>query len=272
MYNDANMTRLLSVLSLGLFMVCLAGTAYADKPLSKAAKEKAAKKACATGDFVKGVDILADLFVDTNEFSYVYNQGRCYQQANRWEQAISRFREYLRKAKDISESDRIETDRQIADCEASLGKTAQVAPPPVAATPAVPVIHPETPPQVLDPATSNVSSKPEPSPSVGSRGRGRGLRVTGIILAAVGVAAVGTGVGLALKAQGLSTKDFSQSREDERASLKTGSLVSYGVGAAAIATGAILYIVGWPSEQTSSVALLPVAAPGGASVLLKGRF
>ena len=262
--------RLLSVLFLGLAMVCSAGTAFADKPLSKVAKEKAAKKACATGNFAKGVDILADLFIDTNDFSYVYNQGRCYQQNNQWTQAVSRFREYLRKATDISESDRAETERQIADCEQSMGKTAQVAPPPVMATPPVPVVQPAPPPQTPEAETSKVSSKPEPSPP--DVNRGRGLRVTGIILAAVGVAAVGTGVGLALKSQSLSTKDYSRSREDERASLKTWGLVSYGVGAAAIATGAILYIVGWPSEQTSSVALLPVAAPDGASVLLQGRF
>ena len=249
-------------------MVCSASTAYAEKPLSKVAKEKAAKKACATGDFVKGVDILADLFVDTNDLSYVYNQGRCYQQNNRWEQAISRFREYLRKVKDISESDRAETDRQIADCELSLGKTVQVAPPPVAAIPPVPVVPPETP--APNPGISNVSSKPEPSPSDGSRGKS--LRVAGIISAAVGVAAIGTGVGLALKANSLSATDYSRSREDERASLKTWSMVGYGVGAAAIVTGVVLYIVGWPSEQSSSVALLPVVASDGASVLLNGRF
>jgi hypothetical protein len=96
--------------------------------------------------------------------------------------------------------------------------------------------------------------------------------VAGIIVAAVGVATVGTGVGLALKSQSLSTKDYSQSREDERASLKTWGFVSYGVGAAAIATGAILYIVGWPRDPASGVALLPVAAPEGASILLRGRF
>jgi hypothetical protein len=50
----------------------------------------------------------------------VYNQGRCYQQNNRWEQAISRFREYLRKAKDLSDNDTAEVNRQISDCEASL--------------------------------------------------------------------------------------------------------------------------------------------------------
>jgi tetratricopeptide (TPR) repeat protein len=264
------MTRIISTLSIGLVLVCAAGSAFADKPSSKAATEKAAKKACATGDFAKGVDLLADLYVESNDISWVYNQGRCYQQNNRWEQAISRFREYLRKAKDISDSERAETERQIAECELSMGKTSQVAPPPVAVTSPVPVSQPEARPQAAEPVTSTVSSKPEPMPSESSPGKG--LRVGGIISAVVGVAAVGTGVGLALKANGLSTTDYSQSREDERTSLKTWSMVSYGVGAAAIVTGVVLYIVGWPSEQSSSVALLPAVAPDGASVLLNARF
>jgi hypothetical protein len=113
-----------------------------------------------------------------------------------------------------------------------------------------------------------VSSKPSPSDST----QGKSLRVTGIILASAGVAAVATGVGLALKANGLSTKSYSQDRENERSTLKTWVWVSYGVGAAAIATGAILYIAGWPSDQSSSVALLPTVTPNEASVLLRGRF
>jgi tetratricopeptide (TPR) repeat protein len=262
------MMRIGSSLLVGFFTVVLAGSAFAEKPMSKTAKEKAAKKACAMGDFQKGADILTDLFVETNDFTYVYNQGRCYQQNNRWEQAISRFREFLRKAKDLPESDRIDAERQIADCEGSLAK---VAPPPAAAPPPpVPVTHFETPPPTPEPAVPEVSSTPLPPPSDSSQGRG--LRVTGIILASVGVAAIGTGVGLALKANGLSTKDYSQSRENDRASLKTWGWVSYGVGAAAIATGTILYIVGRASEQSSSVALLPLVGPDGASVLLNGRF
>src|SRR5664279_3083382 len=166
------MTRIISTLSLCLVMVCLAGPAFADKPQSRAAKEKAAKKACATGDFAKGVDILADLYVDTNDFLWVYNQGRCYQQNNRWEQAISRFREYLRRAKDISESDRADTERQIADCEESMGKTSAVAPPPVAATSTVPAAQPEARPRVAEPAETTVSSKTEPSTSDSSHGKG----------------------------------------------------------------------------------------------------
>jgi tetratricopeptide (TPR) repeat protein len=267
------MSRLCSSLVLGFVMVALAGSASAEKPLSKSAKERAAKKACAMGDFQKGADILTDLFIDTNDTTYVYNQGRCYQQNNRFEQAISRFREYLRKAKDLSDSDRAETERQIADCEESLGKVAQVAPPPAATPPPASVTHVETPSPTSEAATPEVSTKPGSLTSDGSQGKG--LRVAGIICAAVGVAAIGTGVALALKSQSLSTKDYSQARENERSSLKTWGWVGYGVGGAALATGAILYIVGWPHEsgaQTSSVALLPIVAPDGASMLLQGRF
>jgi len=258
----------MSILSFGLFMVGLAGPASAGKPLSKAAREKAAKKACAMGDAQKGADILTDLLVEFNEPLYIYNQARCYQQNNLFSQAIARFREYLRKARDISESDRAETDRQIADCEQSLAQASPTTPLPASATSPVPTTHPETGIQATESVATKLPSNPEPSPP--AAGRGKGLRVAGIIVAAVGVAAVGTGVGLALKSQSLSTKDYSQSREDERASLKTWGLVSYGVGAAAIVTGAVLYVLGWPSDPSSGVALLP--APDGASILLRGRF
>jgi tetratricopeptide (TPR) repeat protein len=262
------MRRITVLLFSGLFVVVSTGSAFADQPLSRAARENAAKKACALGDFQKGAEILADLLLETNDSNYIYNQARCYQQNARWEQAINRFHEFLRKARDLSKRDRAETEQQLADCESSLAKATQVAPPPVAPAPPVPTAHVETPPPAPEPATPMVSTGPSPSAAP----QGKGLRVTGIILASVGVAAVATGVGLALKANGLSTKTYSQDRENERSSLKTGVWVSYGVGAAAIATGAILYIVGWPSDQSSSVALLPVVAPTEASLLLKGRF
>jgi tetratricopeptide (TPR) repeat protein len=264
------MTRITSAFLLGFFVVVSAGSASAEKHKSKSAREKAAKKACAVGEFQKGVDILADLYVETDDPGWIYNQGRCYQQSNRWEQAISRFNEFLRKTENLPASERGDAERQIADCEKSLGKTTSAAPPPVA--PLAPVLGTpvQTPHAVPQPVVADLHNQSAPPPSDGSRGKG--LRVTGIVLAAVGAAAVGTGVVLALKANGLSTADYSRSREDERSSLKTWSLVSYGVGAGAIATGAVLYILGWPSESSSGVAFLPTLAPDGASVLLRGRF
>ena len=72
-----------------------------DKSVTRDAREKVARKACITGDFRKGVDILADLFIETRDYTYVFNQGRCFQQHHRWEEALDRFDEYLRKATGI---------------------------------------------------------------------------------------------------------------------------------------------------------------------------
>jgi hypothetical protein len=268
------MANIFSSLVLVFVMVASARTASAEKPASTGAKEKAAKKACALGDYQKGADILTDLFVETNDPTYIYNQGRCYQQNGRWEQAVLRFREYLRKARNLSDSDRAETERQISDCEASLGKSAQVTPPPVTASPAVaqPEPQPSAPPP--ETATPAVSAKPAPPPS--DRSEGKSLRTAGIVCAAVGLAAVGTGVGLALKTQSISSDEQKHGatvdKENQRKSLETWGWVSYGIGAAAIATGAVLYITGRPSSQTSSVALLPILAPDGASMMVKGSF
>lgn len=262
-YSGPTMMRACSSLVLGFVVVSLAAPASAEKAQSKSASEKAAKKACSVGDYQKGVDILGDLFANTDDYNYVFNQARCYQQANRWEQAIGRFQEFLRKAKDLSVDDRALTERHIADCEASLAKT----------TPAVPSVRVETP--APEPTSPAISTQPVPSPPDGSHGKG--MRTAGIICAAVGLVAVGTGVGLALKTQSIASDaqksgGATQAQEDQRKSLVTWGWVSYSLGAAAIATGAILYVVGWPKEQTTGVAFLPTLSPDGASLLLKGRF
>jgi tetratricopeptide (TPR) repeat protein len=268
------MAHLGSSLALCLVLVSLAGPASAEKVKPKTGREKAAQKACALGDYQKGVDILADLLVGSDDPSYIYNQGRCYEQNSRWEQAINRFREYLRKDDSLSDSDRADVERHIAEGEKALAQAAQAAPPAAAPPPVVPVEAP-APAPAHPPVTPDVSTKPAPPTSDGSQGRG--LRVAGIVCAAVGLAAVGTGVGLALKTQDMSSEadkngGTTQAQENLRKSLETWGWVSYGVGAAAIATGAVLYIAGWPSDKSANVALLPALAPDGASMVLRGRF
>jgi hypothetical protein len=68
----------------------------ASKQASKQAQERTARKACLGGDYNRGVNILADLFVTTKDPTYIFNQGRCFEQNHRYEDAISRFEEYLR--------------------------------------------------------------------------------------------------------------------------------------------------------------------------------
>jgi tetratricopeptide (TPR) repeat protein len=264
-----------SSLALGLVLVALANPAYAGKLKPKTGREKAAQKACSLGDYQKGVDILADLLVGSDDPNYIYNQGRCYEQNSRWEQAINRFREYLRKDASLSDSDRADVERHIAECEEALAQAAQAAQPaPAAPAPVAPVETPGPAP-APPPVRPDMSATPAPPMSDGSQGKG--LRVAGIVCAAVGLAAVGTGIGLALKTQDMSSEaqksgGGTKAQEDQRKSLETWGWVSYAIGAAAIATGAILYIVGWPSDKSTNVSLLPTLAPDGASMTLQGRF
>ena len=57
----------------------------------EATKERAARKACLGGDYAKGVSILSDLFLDTKDATFIYNQGRCLEQNGRFSDAILRF-------------------------------------------------------------------------------------------------------------------------------------------------------------------------------------
>jgi hypothetical protein len=54
-------------------------------------KERAARKACLSGNFAQGVEILSDLFIDTRDPTYIFNQGRCFEQNNRYDEALGRF-------------------------------------------------------------------------------------------------------------------------------------------------------------------------------------
>jgi len=269
------MAHLGSSLALGFVLVVLASPASAEKVKPKTGREKAAQKACALGDYQKGVDILADMLVDSDDPNPVYNQGRCYEQNGRWEQAINRFREYLRKDAKLSDGDRADVERHIAEREKAFARAAPAAQPAAAAPAPVARVETPAPAPAPSPVAPDVSTKPAPPTSDGNQGKG--LRVAGIVCAAVGLAAVGTGIGLALKTQDMSSDaqksgGGTQAQEDQRKSLETWGWVSYGVGAATIATGAVLYIVGWPSDKSTSVALLPALAPDGASMILQGRF
>ena len=49
---------------------------------SKESREREAKRACLNGEVDIGVKILTDLYVDTNDATYIFNQGRCFEQSS----------------------------------------------------------------------------------------------------------------------------------------------------------------------------------------------
>lgn len=260
--------------SLALVAVCVLcspSLAHA-KPKGKAdALEKQAKKACAMGDFRKGVEILADLYVQTGDPTYVYNQGRCYEQNHQLGNAIDRFREYLRKSPNLTVSDAQDVDKHIVECKRILEEEeAKTAPPPPPPTPVPPApVAPLPQPEVI------VSSPPPSAPT--ARQPGAALRTTGVIVGATGLASLVGALVLNLKANNLADKaneKYDPAAESSQSSYKTGALVCYGIGGAALVTGTVLYFVGRSRAKTASagLAITPVGGPGLAGLTLRGGF
>jgi len=249
-------------------------------------QERAARKACLNGDYTKGVGILSDLFVDTKDTTYIFNQGRCFEQNRRYEDAAARFEEYLTAAEGkLSAEDKAAAEKHLATCKEKLAKergrstiepaTVPVVPPTTyTATLPEPKPSPET---TTEPSAATlVQSAPQQEPGQ----RRWGLLTAGIITGAVGVGGVVAGVVFNLKANSLindmETKvgTYSAAKENDQKSYKTLAWVGYGVGAACVVAGAVLIGLGAKSGPTSStdVALVPSVGPGQVGALLTGGF
>ncbi len=243
---------------------------------TRQARERLARKACLNGDYAKGVDILSDLFVDTKDPTYIFNQGRCLEQNRRYEDAVARFEEYLRTDKTLSAEDRTAAEKHIAECKSKLPKDqpdSPIQPAPQPTAPPVPLPSPESPqPEAV------IEAPPAPPPAPARRRWG--LLTAGIITGAVGVGGVATGIVFNLKAnaaaEDLETKVGAYpAKSDDEKNFRTAAWIGYGVGAACVATGAVLIALGAvkTSPQTSTdVALLPAVGPDRVGVSLTGAF
>jgi hypothetical protein len=249
----------------------------------RAQQERSARKACLNGDYAKGVAILSDLFVDTKDPTFIFNQGRCFEQNRRYEDAAARFEEYLRAADEkLNPKDRASAEKHLADCREKVAQEHPtqvtrpepfVVPPPTPAPTPEPVFRPEP----KNPAAGTLA---EAAPPPGPEKRRWGLLTTGIITATVGVGGVVTGLVFNLKANGMvddwETKAGAYARNDENhlKTYKTLAWVGYGVGAAFVATGAVLIALGAQSRTTSTrdVALVPSVGSGHMGAILTGAF
>ncbi|MGD0835481.1 MAG: hypothetical protein ABSB49_02425 [Polyangia bacterium] len=258
--------------------ILASGTTFA--AANHRAQERGARKACLDGDYAKGVSILSDLFLDTKDPTYIFNQGRCFEQNHRYEDAISRFQEYIRYAGkgQIDGSDKVAAEQHIADCRELLAKEAGVATPPPFAT-ATSGQAPTSSPPPTPAAPAEVASTPA-RPAQPTHSSGAGLRTAGITVGALGVVALASGVVLNLKANSVSNNEqnvpgaYSSSQESDRKSYEDFAWVAYGVGAACVGVGALLYLLGYQANSATQggVALMPALAGGHAGAVLTGAF
>ena len=234
---------------------------------STSAKEREARTACLAGDYTLGVRLLSELFVSYKDPGFIYNQARCFQQNRRYEDAIGRFHEYLRAGKKLSAEEKADAEKHIADCKELLAsEKPQAAPAPLA-----PASQPET--EKAPTAEKPSTTVHQTNPAAGSPG----LRTGGIATASVGGAVLVAGIIFNLKSNSLAqdlkkTDGYTSDKESSRKTYARLAWVGYGVGAACVATGAILYLLGSRSDGEGTVAILPSFAPGQAGALVKGAF
>ena len=236
-------------------------------------KQREARTACLAGDPARGVQLLSELFVSTKDPVFIYNAARCFQQNRLYPDAIGHFQEYLRAAKKLSKSEKAEAEKHIADCEQLLAKQKSME---AAATPAPQPAPAPAPHEPVVPVAPPVVQQTNAQP-VGESGSG--LRTAGIVTASVGVAAVVAGIIFNVKANGLvgdmrKIDGYTSSKESDHSTYQTLTWVGYGAGAACIASGAVLYVLGMRSgaPASTSVAWLPVVGPSQAGMILKGAF
>jgi len=277
-----------------LLLIPVMLTARAAQAGSAEAKAKAARTACLSGDYAKGVALLAELFVSTHDHNYIYNQARCFEQNLRYQEAIGRFQEFLRVGPALSQDAKADAQKHIADCKELLASD-HAAQSGAAATelPATSqaALSASSPPATADSGQPTVAAMTAPTvaahavlpPDVNASGQasvaapqGSYLRVAGISCAVVGLASLATGVYFYTRATSLSdqiTNSHTPSASDFQAGkdAQTMQWVFYGVGAATLATGSILYYLGWRAGH-GDTAFAPMVAPGVAGLSAKGAF
>ena len=226
----------------------------------------------------------SQLFVETKDPNYIFNQARCFEQNSHCEEAVGRFREYLRKASALSPEDKADTEKHIADCQALLGQKPTPEPAresAVAVAPkvTVPPAAPSLPPAAASPAPPAPEQIAVASATQPAANPGRGLRIAGIACGVVGVASVGTAIYFYTQAKSYSDKVSGQTTlnpSDDSAGKRAQTMqwVFYGAGAAAIATGTVLYVLGWQAADSGRTVtgIAPMLGPGLAGLTAQGAF
>jgi tetratricopeptide (TPR) repeat protein len=264
-------------------VILLAGQqASAAKPQ---AQERAAKKACLSGDYAKGVSILAELYVNTNDSNFLFNQGRCYEQNIKFSEASERFKEFLRKAPNLSDSEKADVNKHIADCEAAAAKAqphSTTMEPSLAAAPIQPLVASSGGTATVPPAGGLApSASTETSLGQVALARAPWQHTAKWVGAGAAAAFLAIGVVEHVRYYGKNS-DYNSARcggsayckglADSADTAKTWTVVGY--GAAAVATGAaiVFWLTDSPRPQTQQAGLGFACVPALAGVACQGRF
>ena len=219
--------------------------------------------------------------------AFLFNLGQAHRLANHPAEALRFYRTYLAKVPDAP--NRAEVEAKMAEMSRRVEQQKQPPAEPVPdkapaepapAAPPVEASRADAPPSVA-PATAPVALT-EPAPAAPTR-PGRGLRIGGIASAAGGLALVGIGIAFGVRAKqagdDLTRLDeqngvFDPAKETAGKRDQGLAVVCVGLGAAAIVTGAVLYILGARrgAESPRAFVISPSVAAHSAGATLRMVF
>ena len=232
------------------------------------------------GLYEDAAKLFAKLTVDYPDMPiFERSLGACFYYLRKPEPALSNLRNYLVHRQDIPADDKAVVDRWIGEMEklAAQNAAVPVAPPPTAESPRPQPDARPVPPQAQPiPPTAQESVVSTGQQASGTT-KGSGLRIAGITCGAVGLASIGTAVYYYTRATSLSDKvtganPASLSDYQAGKDAQTMQWVFYSVGAGALATGAVLYLLGYSQASSAEVGLAPMLGPRTAGLSARGGF
>ena len=220
-----------------------------------------AQTACLSNDLDTGVRVLAELYTETGDVRWLFNQARCYQQNNKPDLALNRFREFLRAAPQSETDLRGRATKYVEELEHRENVGAPLA-------------------QI------DLTAKP-PIDDHAAAGDPR-LRTAAIVLGSVGVAGLATGVVFSWRGQAKKEEirhdgelttllDPAEERRkyDDGERLARWQWPAYLAGGALIAGAAACYVLsvrGHEGKAAASIVVSPIASAQSAGVAATLRF
>jgi len=101
-----------------IFVTVSASLAWVPEAAAADAREMKAREAFAAGLYQDALDVYVKLYAEQLNPIFLRNIGRCYQNLGDADKSISSFREYLRKARKLSDEERAEINGYIAEMSA----------------------------------------------------------------------------------------------------------------------------------------------------------
>ena len=280
------------LLAVAAILALPAGALAADNPATAQARQhyQKAQNAYDLGRWDEAIVEYEAAYSLRPDPTFLFNMAQACRRKGDTQRALDLYRNYLVKAPDTPQRADVEDKIRVlkkqleeeqgahktpesvpslpvvpapaADSPAAAAATAPAAAAPSSAsptsTPATAAVDPTAPSATSSPAGELVASSPLMPSS-----EGRALRITGITLGAIGAAAIVGGVLMGARAKSLADEltsaannpaggTFNRAKYDSGKTAETLQWVGYGVGAAALIGGSVLYWLGLPKGSAVS--------------------